>query len=254
MKKIGIALCLSSTLFAAGVAQAWEGGWLLGVSGGWAWHSNRDADFSIFHPGGEISSYHIGDLDDHNNNFVWGLLAGYQARSCGWLIGGEINVDWRNHHHDDEGNFALVDPVDGTIFGTFSGNNHHHAVVGLTARIGYEMSPYFMPYIRLGAEVTRRNDVDFVAIAPEAADPAPYSVAFSNDRNHRWGFVGGLGVEFPVPVMKCLSLRAEYNYHSRKHNDEVVALASDLGHLYSITGDSHRHENSAKASLVWNFI
>lgn len=252
MKKIGILLCLSSSLFAASAAQAgWEGNWLLGVSGGWAWHSDRDADVTIIHPapGGEITSYQVGDLGD-NNNFIWGLLAGYQARCNGWLLGGEVNVDWRKRN-DDDTTFSIVDPVDGVITGSVSGNSHN-AMVGLTARIGYEVSRYFLPYIRLGAEVTRANDVNFVAIAPAAA--VPYSVAYNSDRNHRWGFVGGVGAEFPVPLCNALSLRAEYNYHSHSKHDDIAALASDLGTLYTISGNGNRHENTGKASLVWNFL
>ncbi len=251
MKKIGILLCLSSSLFAASAAQAgWEGNWLLGVSGGWAWHSDRDVDVTILHPapGSEITSYHA-DMDSNNSKFIWGLLAGYQARCNGWLLGGEINVDWRNHN-DDDTTFSVIDPVDGAITGSVSGNNHHNAVVGLTARVGYEVSRYFLPYIRLGAEVTRIDDVDFVAIAPAV----PYSVAYSSDRNHRWGFVGGVGAEFPVPMCNALSLRAEYNYHSHSRHDDIAALASDLGTLYTVSGDGSRHENTGKASLVWNFL
>lgn len=251
MKKIGILLCLSSSLFAASAAQAgWEGNWLLGVSGGWAWHSDRDVDVTILHPapGNEITSYHA-DLGSNNSKFIWGLLAGYQARCSGWLLGGEINVDWRNHN-DDDTTFSVIDPVDGAITGSVSGNSHHNAVVGLTARVGYEVSRYFLPYIRLGAEVTRIDDVDFVAIAPAV----PYSVAYSSDRNHRWGFVGGVGAEFPVPMCNALSLRAEYNYHSHSRHDDIAALASDLGTLYTVSGDGSRHENTGKASLVWNFL
>lgn len=251
MKRIGILLCLSSSLFAASAAQAWEGNWLLGVSGGWAWHSDRDVDVTIIHPapGNEITSFRAGDVGDNNSKFIWGLLAGYQARCNSWLLGGEISVDWRDHG-DDGATFSFIDPVDGAVSGSVSGNSHHNAVVGLTARVGYEVSRYFLPYIRLGAEVTRVDDVDFVAIAPAV----PYSVAYANDRNHRWGFVGGIGAEFPVPLCNALSLRAEYNYHSHSRHDDVVALASDLGTLYTISGDGSRHENTGKASLVWNFL
>jgi len=251
MKKVGILLCLSSTLFAAAAANAGcctDGNWVLGVSGGWAWHSDRDVDVTILHDDASVTSYRIGDLDDNNSRFIWGILAGYQARCNGWLLGGEVNVDWRSNDHDDAASFAVIDPADGVITGSFSGNNSHNAVVGLTARIGYEVSPYFLPYIRLGAEVTRIDDVNFTAIAPGV----PYAVAFNNDRNHRWGFIGGVGAEFPVPMCKALSLRAEYNYHSHSRHDDVAALASDLATLYTVSGDGSRHENTGKLSLVWN--
>ncbi len=254
MKKIGILLCLSSTLFAAAAAQAGcceNGNWLVGLSGGWAWHSDSDGAVTIQHPapGSEITSYQIGN-DDSSSKFLWGILAGYQARVNGWLLGGEVSVDWRKHDDNDRG-FTVVDPVAGTLVGSVSGNTHHNAVVGLTARIGYEVSSYFLPYIRLGAEVTRVDDVDFTVTRPDA--PA-YTAVYNNDRNHRWGFIGGLGAEFPIPVCKTLSLRAEYNYHSHGRNDDVAVLASDLGTLFNVSSDGSRHENTAKASLVYNFI
>jgi opacity protein-like surface antigen len=253
MKKIGILLCLSSTLFAAAAAQAGcceNGNWLVGVSGGWAWHSDRDATVTIQHPapGSEITSYQLGN-DDSSSKFIWGLLAGYQARVNGWLLGGEVNVDWRKHNDDARG-FTVDDPVDGIITGSVNGNSGHNAVVGLTGRIGYEVSPYFLPYIRLGAEVTRTENRDFVVTAPGV----PYTVTSSNDRNHRWGFIGGLGAEFPVPVCKTLSLRAEYNYHSHSRHDDVAVLASDLATLYTVSGDGNRHENTGKLALVYNFL
>lgn len=254
MKKIGILLCLSSTLFAAAAAQAGcceNGNWLVGISGGWSWNSDRDATVTIQHPapGSEITSYSATDLGD-GSNFIWGILAGYQARVNGWLLGGEVSVDWRNHDDNDAHGFTVVDPVDGLIVGSVSGDSHHNAVVGLTARIGYEVSPYFLPYIRLGAEVTRVDDVNFAATAPGV----PYTVAYNNDHNHRWGFIGGVGAEFPVPMCKTLSLRAEYDYHSHSRHDDIAALASDLATLYTVSGNGSRHENTGKLALVYNFL
>lgn len=247
-------LCLSSTLFAAAAAQAGcceNGNWLVGVSGGWAWHSDRDVDVAI-QRGNTFSAFNVANSNSDNNHFIWGLLAGYQARVNGWLLGGEVNVDWRNTNDDNDNGFTVIDPVFGTFIGSVSGNNsNNNAVVGLTARIGYEVSSFFMPYIRLGAEVTRTDDIDFSVSHPAA--PA-FTVVSNNDRNHRWGFVGGVGAEFPVPMCKALSLRAEYNYHSRGRQDDVVALGSDLGTLFTVSNDGSRHENTGKASLVWNFI
>lgn len=253
MKKIGILLCLSSTLFAAAAAQAGcceNGNWLVGVSGGWAWHSDRDVNVAITGPGTAFNAFSVAN-DDDRSNFIWGILAGYQARVNGWLLGGEVNVDWRNHDDNDQSFTAVVPAPIGTLVGTASGNNHNNAVVGLTARIGYEVSSFFMPYIRLGAEVTRTDDVNFTV--SRAAAPA-FTAVYNNDRNHRWGFVGGVGAEFPVPMCKTLSLRAEYDYHSHSRHDDVAVLASDLGTLFTVSGDGHRHENTGKLALVYNFI
>lgn len=247
MKKIVTALCLSSTLFVACAAQAgWQGNWLLGVSAGGAWHSNDDFGGTITHPNALGSTaFSLGEVDNDDDSFIWGFLAGYQARCNGWVIGGEVNVDWRGNG-DDDNSFSFVDPVDGLVTGSVSSDRD--TVWGITARFGYEVSCYFMPYIRLGVDNGGRN-FDFVAV-----NGANYAVVSNGDNdNHRWGFVGGIGAEFPIPAIAGLSVRAEWNYHARGGDDnDIVALASDQATLYTVSvGD--RHEQTARASLVWNF-
>jgi opacity protein-like surface antigen len=259
MKKVGLALCPCSTVFMAQAANAqWQGNFLLGASGGWAWHNSDDdvLNVTINHQPG-ISAYQFGNLGDRDDsNFFGGLLAGYQAKCNGWLLGGEVSVDWLDRGDNNGVSATVVDPIDGAISFTASDDNHNDAIVGLTARLGYEVSPWFMPYIRLGAEYGgHRNGFNYTATAPAAADPAPYAVVSDDDNDHRWGFIGGLGAEIPVPVFSGISFRGEWNYHSRGHHndDNRVTVASDNKHIFTVTnGDDHRHINTLKFSLVWN--
>ncbi|MGD9591413.1 MAG: outer membrane protein [Candidatus Berkiella sp.] len=248
MKKVKLALCVTAGLLATSAQAQWQGNWLLGVSAGGAWHDSDDLNVTVAQGGAApFARTYFTNNDNDDGNFIWGLLAGYQARCNGWLLGAEINVDWRNDGDNDYG-FAFTDATVGGVTGFVS--HDRDVVVGLTGRLGYEVSPYFMPYIRLGVD---HGDRDFDFAITTVAPAAIITAASNNDNNHNWGFVGGVGAEFPLPMVAGLSLRAEWNYHSRGHNDnDIVALASDNVTLFTVSGGD-RHEQTARASLVFNF-
>lgn len=247
MKKVKLALLVSAGLLATSAQAGWQGNWLLGVSGGWAWHNNDDdVTVSVLTPSTFASATF--DNDNDNSHGIWGFLAGYQARCNGWLLGAEVNVDWRSN--DDDDSFAFVTPA-GTAFAA-TVSRDRDAVVGLTGRLGYEVSPFFMPYVRLGVDFGDRDHDFFLASTNLTPN---ITVTGSNDDNDRWGFVGGVGAEFPVPVIAGLSLRAEWNYHSRgNHGDDNNAFVASNGTtLIGVSGGNDRHEQTARASLVFNF-
>ncbi len=245
MRKLKTALLVSAALLATS-AQAWEYNWLLGVSAGGAWHESEDASLTVTR--GNATNIFALNNDNDDDNFIWGFLAGFQGRCNGWVLGGEVNVDWRGNG-DDNGDFTVDSPILGSfVVGSINGDRD--AVWGFTGRIGYEVAPFFMPYIRLGVDYGDR-DFNFVASTTQL-NPA-VTVVVGNDDSDRWGFVGGVGAEFPIPVMAGLSLRAEWDYHSRNHdNNNLVGLASDGVTTFTVNGGSS-HENTARASLVFNF-
>ena len=253
MKKVKLALLVATGLLATSFLsyRGCQGNWLLGVSAGGVCHDNDDLTVTVSRggPAPFANSYTLNNNND-DGNFIWGFLAGYQARCNGWLLGAELNVDWRNDGHHDDG-FAFTADIAGVPTGVTGFVDHDRdVVVGLTGRLGYEVSPYFMPYIRLGVD---HGDRDFDFTVTTVAPAAIITASSNNDNNNNWGFVGGIGAEFPVPVIAGLSLRAEWNYHSRGHNDnDIVALASDNITLLSVSGGD-RHEQTARASLVFNF-
>lgn len=243
MNRSSLGLLVATALLASTAAQAWEGNWLLGVSAGGAWHSNDDVDFTFTDTVAGITN--TGTFgNDNDSDFIWGFLGGYQARCNSWLLGAELNIDWRRDHDNA---FAFDSTLAGPISGTVSRDNDY--VVGLTARVGYEMSRYFMPYIRLGVDYSKR-DIDFTVATTDLINN--FTLNADHGKN-KWGFVGGIGAEFPLGFLcNNLSLRGEWDYHSRKHDhNDVTAFAPNGTTSITFNGGS-RHEQTARASLVYN--
>lgn len=242
IRKLTVAVCLSTVVFASTAAKAeWQYNWLLGVSAGW--NQNEGSGDGFITPPAPAAQTLFSGHDVSDSNFIGGVFAGYQARCNGWLLGVELNVDWQGN--GDDNNFVFTDATGATWAGTAS--YKRDATVGLTGRMGFEISPYFMPYVRAGVE-TSDDDASF-SMANNAVVPL---VVSASDSSRSYRFVGGVGAEFPVPMLSGLSFRAEYNYHSRGKALDASAVASDN---LTVAGVSvHPHANSVKASLVWNFL
>jgi hypothetical protein len=238
MKKLMMMVC-ASTLFAGSAQASWEGNWLFGVTGGYA---EQDADFelNIGHPAPTRAVTTVTKSFD-TNEYIWGILAGYQVRCCNWLIGGEVNVDWRdlNNRHD----YAFSDPLG---FG-WNGNTEYrqNTVVGLTARFGYEVTPCLLPYIRLGAETS--DDHLNVTISRLAG-----LASFTEGSRRQYRFVGGVGAEVPIPAFCGLTFRLEYNYYSQGKGVNADGYASDG--LTFVSSNATMKTSAGKASLVYNFM
>ncbi|MBS0290418.1 MAG: outer membrane beta-barrel protein [Proteobacteria bacterium] len=247
MKNLKLALLLSAAVMATSAQAQWDGNWLLGVSAGKAWQNDNEG-FKV-----SVSSvtssqlYNIANNED-NDGFIWGFLGGYQGRCHNFLAGIELNVDWRDD--EDDVNFVVVNPVVGPVAATIS--HDRGAVVGITARFGYNVLPCLMPYIRLGVDYNERA-TDFIGATTALAENIPFAVDSSDDE--RWGFVGGAGIEYFMPFVRGLSLRAEWDYHTRAHSDNInaplgeVVIPTSIG----ISDGGQHYEQTARASLVYNF-
>lgn len=239
IKKLGTILCLSSSLFAVSAAQAdWEDNLLVGVSGGYA---NRDGILGVNYghpaPARLVTIFNQG-LEE--NELIWGLLAGYQARCNGWLLGAELNADWRNLNETN--NFSFVDAL-GTTWNATS-NYDQDIVWGLSFRLGYEVNPCFLPYLRVGGETS--ND----KLTYRAANPTLAVINEGSRRQYR--FVAGVGAEMPVPALFGLSFRLEYNYCTKGKGVDANGYASD--NLTFISTAARVKTNIGKAELVYNFM
>ncbi|MBI2791446.1 MAG: outer membrane beta-barrel protein [Gammaproteobacteria bacterium] len=253
MNKLKTALCLSVALLATSAQAQWQGNWVLGVSGAYNWfgNDNDDNNLTIFHnTTGRVTSLNFGNnFNDDDDRWGWGLLGGYQAKCNGWLLGLELAIDWLDHDGDDNGAFVFTDNNLPRRVWAGTADWDRDYVLALTGRWGYEMSPYFMPYLRAGVETSR----DKASFQLNTADNLlPFLTAADDGHRQSWRFVGGIGAEVPVPVVAGLGLRAEWNYHSSGRNIDTAALANDNGTLIVVDGDSH-HTNTAKLSLVYNF-
>lgn len=239
MKKIKTALCLSTVLLMAPAAQAWDGNWLLGASVGYG-QVHGDAD--LFHEDAFANSH----FNHRNHSWLWGVLGGYQARCNEWLVGLELSADWLRRHGGDD--ISFIDD-DGFTWRA-SGNHHHDPIIGLTARFGYAISCYFLPYIRLGIETHRhRHDAD-VERLPLTDEDLLLSYNLEGSRRS-YNFVGGIGAEMPIPMCNGLSFRLEYDYHSRgrSNNADAVLVDGTVVHL-----SAKPHANTGKFSVVYNFF
>ncbi len=240
MRKLGTALCLSALLVASSAAQArgWEGNWLFGASAVYGkGHGTLNTTVYDVATDTEVTSFGI-DID--RKGWGWGLLTGYQARCNGWLVGGELAVDWPNHKHSTSYTSNLV----GTDVAGVA-EYHQDVVVALTGRLGFAINSFFLPYLRAGIE-TGRDKIEL------SASQAGVNFLNLSDRRQSVRFVGGIGAEIPVPVLDGLSARVEYNYHSK--GGRVSADGQTVDGVYTVHSDIHGHANTGKLSLVYNFI
>ncbi|MBS0290422.1 MAG: outer membrane beta-barrel protein [Proteobacteria bacterium] len=249
MTKFKLAFLASAVLMATNVQANWQGNFLLGVSAGGAWHNNDDFFNVSFTEPDAFATFAVND-DGDDSHFIWGFLAGYQGRCDNWLAGLEVNVDWRGSD-DDDVNFALqnsliLTPIVGTV------HRDRDPVIGITGRLGYNVLPCLMPYIRLGIDYSQREyELTAVQTAGIIGPAGSFGV---NSDNSKWGFVGGAGLEWFMPMIAGLSLRAEWDFHTRNHDDDTAVITiAGTESVVGISGLAQRHEQSARASLVYNF-
>lgn len=238
MKKIGTALCLSALLASSAAQADWEGNWLFGVSAG---YGGRAGDVDVTVNNTATGSSVTAGQDLSKNGWLWGLLAGYQVRCNDWLFGGEFALDWLHRNHSEQ--FAFVETA--TRSWTSTNKYKQDAIAALTARVGYEVATFFLPYLRAGIE-TSKDTLNTYGVANTGT-------VYAAEDNHRsWRFVGGVGAEFPIPDLAGLSLRLEYNYHSKGSAVDANVLASD--NVSVVHTSTKQHANTGKASLVYNFL
>ncbi len=263
-------LVVSSSILFISQAQAMNGNWLVGGSIGYG-ESNGSLDSNVAYLDQAGIATQIENISQvtsiHNNGLLGGLLVGYQV-VCDRLIAGlELNADWYEDY--DSHDFTLIagpKPAFRDSLGYVgSAEYKHDLTVGLTARFGYSLTEYLIPYIRLGAEGTR-DHLDVAYVCPFAFNVGNSSFTGSiSESNTKYRFVGGIGLEIPFcslaktdNFMRGLSARAEYNYHGRHHglDGQVVSLDSLFTPGLSDQAYAAGYKsnfNTGKLSLVWNF-
>ncbi|MFI4937078.1 MAG: outer membrane protein [Candidatus Berkiellales bacterium] len=236
MKKISTALCLSAMLIATAAEAQWQGNFLIGASAGWG-RTDGNVNFELLPPRLPETAF---STDNDNDGWLWGILAGYQARCNEWLVGGEVSVDWTQRHDNNTVQFTDTANRGWTETTSFK----RDALIAFTGRIGYAVSDFFLPYARAGIE-TAEDKLNFSGNANDGT-------VFNTNGSHRsWNFIGGLGAEMPIPVLTGLSARLEWNYHAKGHNTTASGIASD-GTL--VAAETKPSANTGKFSLVYNFI
>ncbi len=247
MKKHILAMC-GFALFASSAQAEWEPNWLLGISGAYNWNNNDDFEGNIFHAitGRATNFVRNNDSGDGENNWSWGFLGGYQAMCNGWLLGTELSIDWQDNTHEGDDVVAFTDANTPNRGWTGNADFHRDYAIALTGRIGYQVYPFLIPYIRAGAE-TSRDKISFSLFTPAGV---PYLIANGDGRRQSYRFIAGLGTEVPIPVVNGLTFRAEWNYHTKGHVVEASGLANDNSTVAVVS--NHQSINTGKVSLVYN--
>lgn len=258
-KAVGLTgLMLASTAASAG----WQGNFLIGAEGGYAWrdgHLNqRIVDYSNAGALRFILSTQDNSLSFADSAGFGGLLVGYQAQCNRLLLGLEANFDW--HGTEDNKPFHHLAGTNPEILPV----EHHFATasyergftVGLSARAGYEVTRWLMPYIRLGIETSRDTlRYNSELLTPGIAALPVQVYAQGEERSYR--FVGGAGLEFDTYIDE-LTFRVEYNYVPNSKRVKASAGTVDTAVLAFSPIQEHfvdtkQDQHVAKAALVYNF-
>lgn len=233
MKWVSLTACM---LLPATASANWQPGWLdnwlLGLSGGYATRkSDIDSRITTF----PLVVTNVRDSSD--NGWLAAGFGGYQAMLDKWLLGGEFNLEWQEI--EDSHNYA------------FAGRNvnaeyRRKGSIALTGRIGYALTPNLLPYIRVGAEVSRDSLTSTFVGPPTSAS------IFNKAWIHR--FIVGVGAEMPIPCTCGISLRLEYDYHSKGQTiEDYGSTGSGITTIEYYTAMQPR-TYSGRLSVVWNFL
>jgi opacity protein-like surface antigen len=247
MKKLGTVLCLSSALLVSTVAQSWEGNWLVGGSLGF---SNRAGSFDYveLQRGAALpftQQNYKPDLAE--DSWLLGLFGGWQTRHNNIVMGLELAVDWLDD--DDDMHFNFTDPNRAGWAATV--NYKREFAIALSARFGYQLTSWIMPYARLGVS-TSHDHLEYSAASSGTA-LAPAGVVVNIDDSHQnVRFLTGVGAELPIPQYAGLSVRAEYNHESRGKALKANGIGSD--NATQVFVSTAPYANTGKLSLVWNFV
>lgn len=248
-------LAISSLLSCCGIANAYSefpqdlwkhkyGHIVAGIYGGQAVREeelNLNIQFGGFPS--RIPAAYVNELSD--NGLEWGLLIGYQEVYHHRLITGiEFNVGQLDLDHTHQ--VAFSDPA--ATYGTNAEINYvQDWVVNLTGRLGYALTPVFIPFLRGGVEVSRDDSKILFT-----ANSWNFPQVVLDDERWVYRFLIGIGLEVPVPC-RNISIRAEYLFHSKGKTIETDGRLSDGVVNPLFYAEQQPYTKSGRLSLIWNF-
>lgn len=172
-----------------------------------------------------------------------GILGGYQFWYNNMFLGLEGHVDWGRYENVKLFTYQTVTPAGININGdaTYIQGTRY----GITARFGMKVPPFFMPYVRIGAEYSE-HEVSLNNFILVAAPPNTPSDHYSEVKG-LWTWLFGAGIEVPFFSDKT-SLRLEYNY----------LPGTDFGFSDGIERVAGSHDikvrtHVGKLAWTWNF-
>lgn len=244
---------LAGILFISLSAQAWEqdwtGNWLVGASAGYGSRTGSNQTQLSYNGTGFPATYPQSLIirDYSASGSISGLFMGYQAVKENWLVGGEVNVDYHNMNEDLP--FAFTD-AGGTIGWTGTTQYKRDLVLGLTGRMGYAITPFFLPYVRIGVEFGHDKLTTQYA---STSTTFPFNTEMSTTTYvHR--ALSGFGVEMPLPMTCGGSFRLEYNWHSKSKTVKAHAAIVDGVVSPAFESGLQPQTHSGRVAFVWNFF
>ncbi len=191
---------------------------------------------------GLISQYQYRDHSEKitESGVMMSVLGGWQWHCKRWMLGAEGNVDFSSF--EKVRFFAHTDEYTPQAY-TGSVLYDRGDILGLTGRVGYFVTPFFMPYVRLGAQMSR-DEVSYQVITSPTQAPD-----FSSRKKDVYGFVAGVGAEFPTYI-GASTIRFEYNFTKTESviiEDNFLPVVGNHKFRYPET-------HIGKIAWVWNFM
>lgn len=234
-----IALALSSfpVLAYANLADGWYDNWLLGVSMGYA-DRNSVIQSSIL-DSNNLSGY---SRESSDNGWLAAAFAGYQSIHNEWLLGVEFNLEWQNianniHQYAFSGRQVTAE-------------YRRKGMLDLSGRLGYALTTNFMPYVRLGAEISR----DALSSRFNGRS-TPMVHLYNKGWIHR--FLVGFGAEMPIPDiygMSGMTVRLEYDFHSKGKTIQDYGATGEADSMITYSTGMQPRTYSGRLSFVWNYF
>lgn len=244
-KIIGIAC---TALLLPHIAHAdFDSNWLLGISGGYIYQDGQLTSSLNYTqnalPPGLFRTHFENNLN--SNSWLGGVLGGYQINYNAWIFGLELSAD--ANHLDFVQSFAIADRFGARAW---AGETEYDkgTSVALSARFAYQVTPYVMPYIRLGVDTS--NDELRVSYRGAPEYPGQYTTT-EDKRVYR--LLAGFGLESVVPYLCFLTARLEYNFLSSGNELHSQGLITDGVTDPFFINEAAPKFHAWKFSLVWNF-
>jgi opacity protein-like surface antigen len=187
------------------------------------------------------------DVTYEDKGMLFGLIGGWQYRFMRWMFGLEASVDFTGHEKNRPFNYTPGPDSDAHVTGTILYDRGD--AYGIAGRVGYFVTPFFMPYIKVGAQYSR-DELNYVAFYGEGTPPGSATLGkdFLSKREGIWAWLGGVGMEFPTYIGSS-TIRFEYNY-TRAQSLSINASTAAASGLHKFQTP---YTHTGKVAWVWNF-
>ncbi len=247
MKSVLALSVLASTLFSVAAYADSDSNYLLGVEGGYA-RQTENFITGYVNPTAAVplTSYDNQTYMMSDELLFFGIVGGWQWRCNRTMLGIEGNVDLHSMLKSDSFLYSTITPG-GTD--TYVGTAWYDRgpIFGLTGRAGYFVTSGFMPYVRLGAQVSR-DEANYQAfVNPDS--PGFQADFISSGKEDIWGMVLGIGIELPAMIGPS-TFRIEYNYT----RTESIVIEDGTPPIFGTDKFRNPQTNVLKFAWVWNFV